>query len=274
MQPPNTICGYSEFFKSGFRVFSSGQASSSSHLSGSPDAILNTSSSTPKSTSSGATKRQPRPVSMIVQNTPREKARRRRSSFLSLSSQLFNHKSTPTSFDESSTILSTSSSTSSPVFDSGDSLPEVWITAGGPFTQSARNESSDEVPFIDTVYSSPNAKSTFIDFSQDDFASDSPKSDSFLSFTSSSSRSSIIITLCDRPSSIQTMSSLPSRRSSLQYYHHPLDQEKSDCFWVVEEESDLLLSSQVMEVDHEDWDAPAKIDWRQFHVDILSDDDM
>jgi len=40
---------------------------------------------------------------------------------------------------------------------------------------------------------------------------------------------------------------------------------------------DFLPLSEVIEVDEvddEDWDAPARIDWRQFHVDVLTDDDM
>jgi len=139
MQPSNAVRGYSEFFKSGFRAFTRGQTSSSSHnyLSGSPDPMYNASSLTPKSNYSGATKGRPRPVSVIVQNTPREKARRRRSSILSFTSQL--SATTTSSFDERSMTSSTGGGPISPVFDSGDSLPEVWITAGGPFTQSARN---------------------------------------------------------------------------------------------------------------------------------------
>ena len=41
---------------------------------------------------------------------------------------------------------------------------------------------------------------------------------------------------------------------------------------------DLLPLSEVREIDDEDsdseWDAPARIDWRQFHADVLTDEDM
>jgi len=209
---------------------------------------------------------------MIVQNTPREKARRRRTSFMSFTSQLFDRKST-SSFHEKSTVSSPRSSTTSHTFDSGDSLPEVWITAGGPYTLSPSvNASSDEVSLkrhVDPIYSSPNPKSTLVDLSQDDSGPDISKRDSFLSFTSSSNRSSIIFTWSERPISIQT---IPSQRSSLQYHHHHPSQEKSDFSWAVEEEEDDLLLSSMPVVDYEDRDAPAEIDWRQFHVDVLTDD--
>jgi len=263
MQPSNTG-GYSDFFKSGFRAFttrsSCGQTSSSLHdFTTYP--TFNTASLTPSKPTFYAIKRRPRPVSVIVQNTPREKARRRRSSFIAFTSHLFDRKSTTASDEKStkSSINSSCSNRSSYVFDSGDSpLPDVWITAGGPFTVSG---SSDQI-VLNRPTDSFDTKSTYFDLSQDDdFGSDTRQRDSFLSFTSSSNRSSIMIT---------HRSSIPSRRSSF-HYHLPLGQEKSDLFWVVERENDLLLSSDVMEVDHED-DAPANTDWRQFHVDILTND--
>ena len=130
MQLPYTVSGYSDFFKSGFRAFTNRACSPQIYLFSSPDAT--------STLSSNPTKRQPRPVSMIVQNTPREKARRRRTSFLSFS-HLLDRKSTATSCNQESAISSTRSSTSSCAADSGDSLPEVWITAGGPFTLSTLN---------------------------------------------------------------------------------------------------------------------------------------
>jgi len=45
--------------------------------------------------------------------------------------------------------------------------------------------------------------------------------------------------------------------------------EKSDFFLILEEEPSLA-SEPILE-DHDEWDAPAKIDWRQFHIDILTD---
>jgi len=234
MQPLNALRGYSDFFKSGFRAFTYRSRQHS-------DAMLNSPCLTPKTTSSDSTERRLRSVSMIVRNTPREKARRRRTSLLSFSYQWFDQLST-TSFNETSTVTI---------------LP-------------ALNERFDEIfdGSIDPFSSSPDAKSTFIYLSQDDSALIIPKHDSFLSFTPSSNNRSSITTYHERPLSIQTVP-LSSRQSSLQY-------EKSDFFRVIEEEIDLLLSSEITQVDHwhEDWDAPAKIDWRQFHVDVLTDDQM
>jgi hypothetical protein len=133
MHPLNVLRGYSDFFKSGFREFTNrdrGQ-SSSSHNS---DGMLNdTSPSTPTKTASGTTNHRRRAVSMIVNHTPRENLRQRRSSFLSFSSQWFDHRSATTtpSFDETSTISSTSSISS---VGSRDSLREVWIRGGGSYT--------------------------------------------------------------------------------------------------------------------------------------------
>lgn len=266
----NAVRGYSDFFISGFRTLTNrarGQTSSSD--------------ATPKTT--GATKRRPRPVSMIVHNTPRQKARRRRSSFLSFSSHFLSHKSTaatPTFNEKSSTGLCT--------VDSEDSLPEFWITSGAPYTLSGRYViyvtekkstflsflvSPNEVVYIDPFCSSPDAKSTFMDFLQDDSSVVLGSTPKRLSLPSSSNHSSI--TKRERPSSVQTLPSLPplpsQRSSSLQYHsiphrphHYPLGQEKSDFFWVVEE--DMLSLREVED------DAPANIDWRQFHFDILTND--
>ena len=72
-------------------------------------------------------------------------------------------------------------------------------------------------------------------------------------------------TRCERPSSIQIISPLQARQSPLQHHHRLSHHDKFDL-----EDSDMgpiLFSS-----DDEDWDAPAEIDWRQFHVDVLTDD--
>jgi hypothetical protein len=54
----------------------------------------------------------------------------------------------------------------------------------------------------------------------------------------------------------------------LQY--RPPNQEKTDFFLILEEEPSL--AAEPIYEDHDEWDAPAKIDWRQFHIDILTDD--
>lgn len=130
------------------------------------------------------------------------------------------------------------------------------------------SHSSDDIfCSIDPFSSSPDAKSTFMDSSQDDdCALGIPKPDFF---TASSNRSSSTTIRREPPVSIRSIP-IPFRSSSLQYHHHSFAQEY-DFFRVVEEDIDFLLSSEVMEVDH---DASAKIDWRQFHVDVLTEDDI
>ncbi|KAF8149050.1 hypothetical protein B0H34DRAFT_193957 [Crassisporium funariophilum] len=277
MQTSNTVRGYSDFFASGFRaVTNRTRRQSRNSLSGSdPIPHVSSSFSTTRPTVAGMPQRRPRPVSMIVQNTtpskPREKVNGRRSSFISFSSRLFD-RMTSSTYENSTSSSSTRSSRSSRMFDSADeNIPEVWITAGGPYTPSAPNGSPEHSTLhrsIDPFASSPDARSLFIDLSSDSSPSGTPKRESFLSLTGSSNRSSLIVSRRERPTSIQTMP-LPSqsRRSSFQY--RPPSQEKPDFFWIVEEEPNLT-SEPLPE--HEEWDAPAKIDWRQFHVDILIDD--
>ena len=113
--------GYSDFFKSGFSAIihrSCGRASSSQNS----DVVFNT----PKTTSYGATSTErPRPVSMVVQTTPRDKARRRRSSLLSFNS----------SFNEKRMMPRTQSLRT---VESGDSLPDR-VTVCGPYPPMALN---------------------------------------------------------------------------------------------------------------------------------------
>ena len=132
MHPLNVLRGYSDFFKSGFREFTNRDRRQSSASHNSDTLFSSTSSLTPQKTASGATNRRRRAVSMIVEHTPRENLQQRRSSFLSFSSQWFDHRSATTpSFDETSTISSTTSISS---VVSRDSLPEVWISGDGSYT--------------------------------------------------------------------------------------------------------------------------------------------
>ncbi|KAF8885881.1 hypothetical protein CPB84DRAFT_1816779 [Gymnopilus junonius] len=154
----------------------------------------------------------------------------------------------PTSWDETSRS-SRRSSRSSRIFRPSEesSKGEVWISAGGP---SAPNGSSLPRP-IDPFSSSPDASSMFIDLSSTENSpspSGTPRRESFLPSQA----------LQERPTSIQTMP-LPSRsrRSSLQY---PLARNSKPS----------MASEPILE-DHDEWDAPSKIDWRQFHIDILTD---
>lgn len=49
-------------------------------------------------------------------------------------------------------------------------------------------------------------------------------------------------------------------------------QEKTDFFWIVEEEPELG-NEPLVETQADEWDAPAKIDWREFHIDLIMEDD-
>jgi len=60
-----------------------------------------------------------------------------------------------------------------------------------------------------------------------------------------------------------------SRRSSFQY--PAPSQEKLDFFLMTEDEPTGNFAIESIAEDQE-WDAPAKIDWHQFHIDILTDD--
>lgn len=220
-------------------------------------------------------------MSMIVQssssNLPStsEGSTGRRSSFALFSSRFFDHMPF-TSPDESSASSSHKPkdkrlSRSLRPSHSDYHAPEVWITAGGPFTPSVPNGSPD-IPRLrssmDPFASSPESRSLFIDLS-DSSPSHTPKRDSFLSMTTNSSpaRSLVQLPRRERPISIQTMP-LPSRsrRSSFQY--RPPSREKSD-FWILEEEPDIIAPEPLVE-DYEPRDDAAQIDWRQFHNDLLT----
>jgi len=142
----------------------------------------------------------------------------------------------------------------------------VWVSFSSP----ASHQNIDPFDY------SPEARSTFIDLSSDGSPAETPKGESFLSFTGpSSNRSSQIFTRRERPTSIHTMP-LPSRsrRSSIQYCPPVATinatQEKSFDFFLISEEEPSLAAEPIFE--DLEWDAPAKMDWRQFHIDLLTDD--
>jgi hypothetical protein len=227
------------------------------------------------------TRRRPRPTSMLIQNTTTKATSReknqRRSSFVDFSSRLFDRKPWTSNNDENSKISSDSkkhSRSSQNSNRSNDSIPDVWVTTGGPLTPSAPNGRPDLYQAIDPSNYSE-AKSMFVDLSSDSSPTGTPKGESFLSLTYSSNNSSQSFTRLERPTSIHTMP-LPSRsrRSSFHYRPPPAPAvtyaEKSDFFLILEEEPSLA-TEPIFE--DQEWDAPAKIDWRQFHIDILTTDD-
>ncbi|KAF4613454.1 hypothetical protein D9613_008135 [Agrocybe pediades] len=277
MQPSNVnVRGYSDFFASGFRAVTNRstpvRASFDMNTKPSPS-----STSSRRQSLSDITQRRARPSSMIIsRNDSKSPAtyesksatkKGRRSSFISFSSRLFD-RITSVRGDENMFSSKRSSRSSR----NGDE--SFWVST-------APNGSSALHHPIDPFASSPDTRSMFIDLSSSSSGSspsDTPKHESFLSLTGSSvspsNRSSLILSRRERPTSIQTMP-LPSRsrRSSWQYRAPSQDKEKSDFFLILEEEPGLEgLESSGYEDNEDQWDAPAKIDWHQFHIDILTDD--
>ncbi|KAF9048922.1 hypothetical protein BJ165DRAFT_1526318 [Panaeolus papilionaceus] len=275
MASVTTIRGYSDFFTSGFRAVTNRSSSISSY----GDTSFTTSSTTRSSPLVDITQgRRPRPLSMIIQkSTPKntEKKHSRRSSIVSFSSKLFDRKGRQ-SVDENSPLTSKSEKSSRFLASNRDDLPDVWITAGGPFTPSTVDGSFSRHRTIDPFSSSPESKSLFMDFSStDSLPYTAPKRESFLSMTGSSSpRSSVVYPQRrERPTSVQTMPLPPrSRCSSTSYPSRMYGQEKTDFFWIVEEEPELG-NEPLVETQADEWDAPAKIDWREFHIDLIMEDD-
>ncbi|KAJ2926841.1 hypothetical protein H1R20_g10245, partial [Candolleomyces eurysporus] len=162
--------------------------------------------------------------------------------------------------------------------DSDSSAREVWVTAGDPHTPSAPNGGPDERPVmrgtIDPFGSSPESKSFFIDLSDSSTTDSDAKRDSFLSMTTTASNSSPSISLLhfprkERPISIQTMP-LPTRSRCSSFQCR--GQGKRDSWVLAEEEADIFVPNgePLAEEFEEGDDAAAQIDWRQFHIDLLT----
>ncbi|KAF8193321.1 hypothetical protein BJ912DRAFT_1021592 [Pholiota molesta] len=276
--PPNGLRGYSDFFASGFRAVTPHRGSSRRY---STDASISTASSS----------RRARPTSMIVQPTaPKTRGSKRhdssrRSSFVTFSSRLFDRMTFSYADENSANMFSSSSQRSDSTSarsrlsrfftstdDSDELHPDVWITTGGPHTPSAPNGSAAlHLQSIDPFTSSPDARSMFIDLSSDSSPIGTPKRESFLSLTnsrSSSARSSLLFgTRRERPTSTHT-APLPSRsRQGVAPLNGP---EKYDFAWITEELEEPSTVEPIVE--DQEWDAPAKIDWHQFHIDILTND--
>jgi hypothetical protein len=132
MHPLNPFRRYSDFLKSGFLAFTNRVHKQSSETAA--HTMLDTPYLTHKASFSDATS-ELRPRAVSIPNSPRERPERRRSS-PSLSSQYFDHKSSPNFVNETSTIVLRNSMCST---DSRDS-EVVWIAEGGLYTVPAINE--------------------------------------------------------------------------------------------------------------------------------------
>ncbi|TFK34550.1 hypothetical protein BDQ12DRAFT_363713 [Crucibulum laeve] len=293
IQTTNAVRGYSDFFASGFRAVTS-RVRRPASVYGTPSMLFDTtphattssngtnSTTTPRRSLQDAFPRRTRPASMYVQppETHETTRRKRRSSIISFSTRLFD-RMTSTSSDEGSATSSPSpprSRRSSRVYQSpSPDVPEVLITAGGPYIRTFPNGSSDADPVyqsLDPFAASPDSKSFFIDLS-DTPPSATPKNESFLSLTGSSPDPSFLhlphAPRRERPTSIQTMP-LPSRSRRSSYQYRPPSQEKYDHFLILEEEESPVMTLEQRSTEHEGLNDPADIDWRQFHIDLLLDD--
>ncbi|KAG7444694.1 uncharacterized protein BT62DRAFT_1007723 [Guyanagaster necrorhizus] len=204
-----------------------------------------------------------------------QEKRRRRSSVAEFSSRLFDRITTnPSTGERRSADLAAkiprrkSLRKQSVVPDDSD---VVWITAPEPRpVEPTRTHSSscnsDEISFhsLDPFTAAPNARSIYIEISPPP-----PKLESFLSFSGSSmsgSVHSLAFPRRERPTSIQTMpppstqsprsSFYSNRRSTIVEFPRVLEEEES---WIGDDDEPL------------DEDDPARIDWRQFHVEVLQD---
>ncbi|KAK0204365.1 hypothetical protein DFS33DRAFT_649510 [Desarmillaria ectypa] len=270
------LTGYSDFFASGLlakarrayaRQRQPASAQSSIPLSPQPKHLRRHSSVYKKMSVSGVD------TDFLVQEK-----RRRRSSVAEFSSRLFDRTTTnPSTGERRSMDLSAkiprrkSLRKQSVVPDNSD---VVWITAPEPrLTESTRTHSgsynSDEISFhsLDPFTAGPNARSIYIEISP---PITTPKRESFLSF-SGSSRSGSVHSLAfprrERPTSIQTMP-LPSTQSPRSSFYSSRRNTIVEFPWVLEEEESWIGDDDEL-LDEDD---PARIDWRQFHVEVLQDE--
>lgn len=206
-----------------------------------------------------------------------EEKRRRRSSVAEFSSRLFDRITTnPSTGERRSIDLSTkinrrrSLRKQSVVPDDSD---VVWITApeSRPVepTRTYSSFNSDEISFhsLDPFTAGPNARSIYIEITP---PISTPKHESFLSFSGSSrsgSTRSLAFPRRERPTSIQTMP-LPSTQSPRSSFYCNRRSTIVEFPWVLEEEESWIGDDDEL-LDEND---PARIDWRQFHVEVLQDE--
>lgn len=133
------------------------------------------------------------------------------------------------------------------------------------------NSPSYEKHLIDPFDASPTSSSFFIDYIEAPILipTPSPRPESSILGESTKPFSHLLFPRRERPRSVQTMP-LPSqsRRSSFQYRTPTRD--KYDRSWALEEEE--MPSPVWIEDVEEAHDPAASIDWRQFHTDLLHDE--
>lgn len=285
MLPTKSNRSYSDFFTSGFRAMTN----RSRRASALPTLSVTTSDSSPTTRSTrrhssfvGLKNRRSRTTSMTMSPSESVKSRTssvrerrdRRSSLVTFSSWLFDHKG-PTQADNYLSFSSSPPKNKRELLGTSE-ITEVWITAGGPFTPTSISKGSDESSLfqpIDPFASSPDSKSFFIDFNESPPPSTrSSKRESFLSFSGSSpDRSFLHLPLRRRecPTSVQTMP-LPSRSRRSSYFYRAPSSDRSNYSWTLEEEDSRPATPEPLVEDVEERSDPAQnIDWRQFHVELL-----
>ncbi|KAF8896635.1 hypothetical protein BD779DRAFT_1668390 [Infundibulicybe gibba] len=266
----NHTRGYSDFFTSGFRAMTRRVRSSRpASMCIASASFATTSNSTPPSRRHSLRGMTPRgrTTSMVITHPPIESPvtaleHKRRSSIATFSSRMLDRVL-------SSTSDAPHSRRTDSFLDCGhDPEASVWITAGGPITPSQISiDSRFRDPgfyTIDPFAASPDSKSFFIDLTDTPPELPPSKRESFLSL-SSSDHSFSLFRRRERPTSIHTMP-LPSRSRRSSFQCRPHSRDKYEQSWILEEESPVSTTFP------EEWDDPAHIDWRQFHIELLGDD--
>ncbi|KAF9525775.1 hypothetical protein CPB83DRAFT_858867 [Crepidotus variabilis] len=273
--------GYSDFFASGLRAVTN-RARRASFTRRSID-VVHTSASywtdrCPESPNSFVRRRH---TSLVDQpDIVHDKAKKRRSALIALSARLFDRGSSSSAEESLSTSTASSGSRRS------SKLSGSFHVVGGSEEEGVVLLSEGRAK-IDTKtsaslrplepHSAPaDISSHTITFPSDFVSSSHPgKRESFLSLNdSASSKSSFMLPpLPEHPESIH-LDCMPahSRRSSIELLPTP-SPSKADFTWPSEDNDihspDNLKCHQPNVKEH--WDAPANLDWHQFHTDILSD---
>ncbi|KAF9038956.1 hypothetical protein BDZ89DRAFT_1129476 [Hymenopellis radicata] len=250
--------GYSDFFASGFRAVVR-RTSISLRAPTSPEDITTASlHSTPT-----ACHRHPHSFSFSSKRSlidiSADEKQRRRASFMEFSSALFD-KLTAAAADSDAPPLYGGRRRAQGLCKPHS---DGWITGGGPVSYPFVEVDFTSFQTIDPFTSSPDAKSIFIDLSSEtSTASSAQKRESFLSLSDGSVVSLVETPPPPRPMSLPAPTAVrkspaPKRRDTINF---PWVEDDEEDNWIGHTEDDTVE------------DPANRIDWRQFHVDVLLDD--
>ncbi|KAF8905679.1 hypothetical protein CPB85DRAFT_908644 [Mucidula mucida] len=254
------FAGYSDFFASGFRAVVR-RTSISRRASPSPEDIT---ASSPHS-SYTASHKQSHHFSFSskrsVLDISADEKQRRRASFMEFSSALFDKLTAAAADSDAPSLLGARRKASCKGLCKPHS--DVWITAGGPFSYPFLDVDFTSFQTIDPFTTSPDAKSIFIDLSSETTSSSiAQKRESFLSLADESVVSLVETSSPPRPMSTPANTAVrnspaPKRRDTINF---PWVEDDDEDNWLGHAEDDTIE------------DPANRIDWRQFHVDVLLDD--